>query len=492
MNLGLLLDMVASALPNRPAVTHDGETLDFQGLHDAAARTARRIVASGADGLVYCGTNDRTVPVALFGAALAGVPFIPLNYRLGTEQLQPMLDAHPNALVVGDRDALAGHVAALTDRTELLRAESTWDDTELPGFIDPETVAVQLYTSGTSGTPKAALLRHRHLAAYLIGTVECASADERDAALVSVPPYHVAGMANLLSNVYAGRRLVYLDAFTAETWLDTARDEKVTQAMVVPTMLARIVSHLDGAPADVPSLRTLSYGGSRTALPVIEAALAAFPDTGFVNAYGLTETSSTIALLGPDTHEAARSGDPEALRRLTSVGQLLPGIEVEVRDEDGTVVPEGTPGLVFLRGEQVSGEYATGSVLDADGWFPTRDRGWVEDGYLFIEGRADDTIIRGGENIAPAEIEDVLARHPDVAEVAVLGLPDDEWGQRVAAVVVPVAGTDPDPGSLADFAREHLRGSKTPEVFEFRDELPRTPTGKVLRRELLAELSSDA
>jgi acyl-CoA synthetase (AMP-forming)/AMP-acid ligase II len=261
--------------------------------------------------------------------------------------------------------------------------------------------------------------------------------------------------------------------------------------MVVPTMLARIVDVLgEASDAGTPTLRALAYGGARMPLPVLERALALFPRTGFVNAYGLTETSSTIALLGPDEHRAAvATDDPAARARLGSVGQLLPGVELEVRSEDGEVLPPGERGLIFLRGEQVSGEYAGSSVLDADGWFPTRDRGWVDaDGYLFLEGRADDTIIRGGENIAPAEIEDVLVEHPGVADVVVVGVPDDEWGQRLAAVVVRAEGTDVDAEELRAWVRARLRSSKTPDLVEFRAELPRTDTGKLLRRKVLEEL----
>ncbi len=491
MNLGLLLEMAGSTLPERQAVMGGDVELTFDELSRAALACAERLVAGGHDALVYCGTNDVTFPISLFGAAAAGVPFIPLNYRLGDEQLQPLVEAHPGALVVAEHLPVAGADPTRTiDRGELVVTGDVDESGDLPPFVDPDDVAVVLYTSGTSGTPKAALLRHRHLTSYVLGTVEFAAADEDQSALVTVPPYHIAGMANLLSNVYAGRRIVYLDAFDAATWLDTVRARRVTQAMVVPTMLARVVAELAGAPADVPTLRTLSYGGSRMPLPVLEQALELFDGTGFVNAYGLTETSSTIALLGPDDHAAARAGDPVARERLGSVGKLLPGIEVEVRAADGTVVPDGELGLVFLRGEQVSGEYDGFSVLDDEGWFPTKDRGRVDaDGYLFIEGRADDTIIRGGENIAPAEIEDVLARHPGVVDVVVVGIPDDEWGQRIAAVVVASAGATVDAEELQAFAREHLRGSKTPEVVVFRDELPRTPTGKLLRREILADLT---
>jgi acyl-CoA synthetase (AMP-forming)/AMP-acid ligase II len=250
--------------------------------------------------------------------------------------------------------------------------------------------------------------------------------------------------------------------------------------MVVPTMLARVVDHLgEGAAADVPTLRSLAYGGARMPATVLEAALSAFPDTDFVNAYGLTETSSTIAILGPDDHRAALTGDEAARRRLSSVGRLVPGIEVDIRDEE-----------IWVRGEQVSGEYlGHDGATDGDGWFPTRDRGWVDDdGYLFIEGRSDDTIIRGGENIAPAEVEDVLLTHPAVRECAVVGLPDDEWGQRIAAAVVRRDGADVDPAELREFAKARLRSSKTPDVIAFRDELPHTDTGKLLRRVVLADL----
>ena len=493
MNLSLLLEMAASTLDDRVAVVSGDVSLTYAGLDAAARRVAAKLVEEGAEGLVYCGTNDASFPIALFAAAYAGVPFIPLNYRLGDEQLAPLVQANSGAMVVAENGSVAGADPASTVDRRLLVDESfaASGEVELPPFVDPDDVAVVLYTSGTSGTPKAALLRHRHLTAYVIGTVEFAAADPADAALVTVPPYHIAGMANLLSNLYAGRRIVYLDAFDAQVWLDTIRREGVTQAMVVPTMLARVVAHLDGKPADVPTLRTLSYGGARMPLPVLERALELFEGTGFVNAYGLTETSSTIALLGPEDHAAAFAGDPVARVRLGSVGKVLPGIEVEVRDELDQPLPVGEPGLVYLRGEQISGEYDQGSVVDDQGWFPTKDRGWIdEEGYLFIEGRADDTIIRGGENIAPAEIEDVLVRHDLVVDAVVVGVPDDEWGQQIAAAVVLAEGASLTAEDLRAYCREHLRGSKTPEIIEFRAELPRTPTGKLLRREVVADLTS--
>jgi acyl-CoA synthetase (AMP-forming)/AMP-acid ligase II len=217
------------------------------------------------------------------------------------------------------------------------------------------------------------------------------------------------------------------------------------------------------------------------------------PAVGFVNAYGLTETSSTIAVLTPDDHRIALgSADGALAKRLGSVGRPVPSIEVQIRGEDGTVLAAGQTGELFVRGEQVSGRYTgIGSVLDADGWFPTKDVATLdEDGYLYIGGRSDDTIIRGGENIAPAEIEDVLVEHPHVRDCAVVGAEDPEWGQIIVAVVVPAADTSPDPEDLRSFVRAQLRGSRTPDRVVFRDELPTNATGKVLRRELVSELNA--
>ena len=489
MNLSLVLDMACSGHAERVAVTSGDRSLTYADIDAASRAVAAELVRTGASALVHLGTNAVSLPVCLFGAARAGVPFVPLNYRLSQEQLTALLADHPGALLVHEGAAPTGFAGATLHRDALGELPAA-DAVDVPE--DDELVAVLLYTSGTTAAPKGALLRHRHLLDYVLGTVEFGGAEESEAALVTVPPYHVAGVTNLVSNLYAGRRIVYLDAFDPTTWLETVRREQVTQAMVVPTMLARVVDLIGEAPdAGVGSLKTLSYGGARMPLPVLERALALFPDTGFVNAYGLTETSSTIALLGPDEHrEAFAADDPVARARLGSVGRLVPGIELEVRDEDGTVLPPGQPGMLFLRGEQVSGEYAGSSVLDADGWFPTRDRGWVdEDGYLFLEGRADDTIIRGGENIAPAEIEDVLLEHPGVVDAVVVGVPDDEWGQRLAAVVVTADGSDPDSEELRAWVRSRLRSSKTPDLVEFRAELPRTDTGKLLRRKVLEELA---
>ncbi|MFC1437722.1 AMP-binding protein [Streptacidiphilus sp. N1-10] len=467
---------MAASAGDRTAVTAGGRSLTAAELLRLAHAAAHRFRHYRA--VLYLGANHAAYPVALFGAAVAGVPFVPLNYRLGDVQLISLLSRHPGALVLRPAD-----LDALLDAPEPAS----------PDPVDPtpeeaDAVAVLLYTSGTTAAPKAAGLRHRHLLAYVLNTQEFQSSGEEDAALVAVPPYHVAGLMNLMTNLYSGRRVVYLDAFDPEAWLRTVRQERVSHAMVVPTMLARIVAQVQGEDADTPTLRSLAYGGARAPLPVVEQALRKFPGTGFANAYGLTETASSIAVLGPEDHrEALASDDPAVRDRLGSVGRALPGIEIQIRTEDDQPAEDGTTGLVFVRGDQISGEYGGRSVLDPEGWFATRDRGRLDtDGYLFIEGRADDTIIRGGENIAPAEIEDVLLSFPGITEAAVLGVPDPEWGQRIVAVLV---GTG-DAEEIRQWVRDRLRSSRTPDAVVFRPELPKTDTGKLLRRTLLAELET--
>ncbi|MEV0248135.1 AMP-binding protein [Nocardia sp. NPDC050712] len=475
MNINMILDMV-SADGDRVVATAAGRSLTAAELSALSRRAAGRF--RGHSAVLYLGVNHLAYPVALFGSVLAGVPFVPLNYRLGAEQLGALVDRHPGALVLRAEDL-----------DDLLEVTAGQIDPELPELDwNGESVAVIIYTSGTTSAPKAALLRHRHLMAYVLNTLEFGSAAASDATLVSVPPYHIAGLTNLLSNLYTGRRIVYLTAFDAREWLDTVRAERVTHAMLVPTMLARIVDAVAGADAATPGLRSLAYGGSRTPRPVLERALRVFPATGFVNAYGLTETASSIALLGPDEHRAAfASEDPAVRDRLGSVGRPLPGIEIQIRTAAGELADPGTTGLVFARGAQISGEYGGRSALDAEGWFPTRDLGRLDDqGYLFIEGRADDTIIRGGENIAPAEIEDVLLAHPGITEAAVIGVPDPEWGQRLVAVLVGAG----DPEEIKAWVRARLRSAKTPDSIVFRPELPKTETGKLLRRNLVTELEN--
>lgn len=494
MSISLLLEMAASTNPDRTALVSGEMRLTTAELSELADGGAGVITAAGTSHVAYVGLGGAMLPLLLFSSARAGATFTPLNYRLSADGLRELIDRLPQPLVVVDAeylDVVADSGKQVIGSEEFIAAARTAEPAA--EFPDPEDVGVVLFTSGTTSRPKAVELTHNNLTSYITGTVEFDGAAPDDAALICVPPYHIAGVSAALSNLYAGRKMVYLPQFDPSEWVRLVRDEGVTSATVVPTMLDRIVSALESEPVALPSLRNLAYGGSKVALPLVRKALGLLPEVGFVNAYGLTETSSTIAVLTPDDHrDAMASTDVTVTRRLGSVGQPVPGIEVQIRDEAGQVVGPGETGELFVRGEQVSGRYAEiGSVLDAEGWFPTKDVAMLDDaGYLFIGGRSDDTIIRGGENIAPAEIEDVLVEHPLVHDCAVVGPEDPQWGQIIVAVVVPSAGANPDPDELREHVRSQLRGSRTPDRVVFRDELPTNATGKVLRRELVQELTA--
>lgn len=496
MSISLLLEMAASGDAERTAVVSGDLRLTTQQLSDLADGGAGVIAASDAKHVAYVGTGGAMLPVLIFAAARAGVAFTPINYRLSAEGIQALIERLPEPLVIVDsryRDAIGEVSDRVMVSDDFLEAARTAEPAA--EFPDPDSVAIVLFTSGTTSQPKAVELSHNNLTSYVTGTVEFGSAADTDAALICVPPYHIAGVSAALSNLYAGRKMVYLPNFDAQEWVRLINAENVTTATVVPTMLDRIITVLEnggGAAIELPSLRNLAYGGSKVGLPLVRRALELLPNVGFVNAYGLTETSSTIAVLTPDDHRAAQEASTaEAARRLGSVGQAVAGIELQIRDEAGNVLPPGETGELFVRGEQVSGRYTgIGSVLDENGWFPTKDIAMLDDeGYLFIGGRSDDTIIRGGENIAPAELEEVLVEHPHVRDVAVVGIEDPQWGQAIVAVVVPAAGVDPDPEELREFVRKSLRGSRTPDEVVFRDELPTTATGKVLRREIIQTLT---
>ncbi|HEY9556712.1 MAG TPA: AMP-binding protein [Acidimicrobiales bacterium] len=493
----MLLQMAADGAGERIALgsRSGGLTLAELGLRSQRAGT----IFAGRNGerVAMIDLNSEAVPIALFGAALANKAFVPINYRLTDEQLRDLVRrTAPATVIVGEGIAeRLGDIEGieLVTRKELL---DLVDDAGIeladPYACDPDAIAVLLYTSGTTGEPKAAVLRHRNLASYVISSVEFAGAGEDEAAITSVPPYHIAGISSVLSSTYAGRRVVHLEAFDPQLWVESVRAEAVTHAMVVPTMLNRILDVIEDDGGGLPSLRALSYGGGPMPVAVIERAIALLPDVGFVNAYGLTETSSTIALLGPDDHrEAFASDDPAVRGRLGSVGRPLPSVEVTIRDAAGEPLPAGERGEIWVSGEQVSGEYLGRDGGLADGWFQTRDAGHLDDaGFLYVHGRLDDVIVRGGENLSPGEIESVLVEHPAVDSAAVVGVPDEEWGEKVVAAVVTLPGSEVTEEELRDFVRARLRSTKTPERIEIRGELPFNETGKLLRRVLRDELAA--
>ena len=359
MNIMMLLEMAAEAFGDRVAIGDKTTGMTYSQLADQAGKTAGWLREQNADRLIYVDESAPTLPVALFGSSWAGMPFVPVSYRLQTDRLNTLIQRQAPAVVVGGAN-VASLINPADGLTILSNTEfsNSWSEVTPPSAdwsSEPEDVAVLLHTSGTSGDPKIAVLRQRHLVSYVLGSCEFMSAEEDEASLVSVPPYHIAGISAMLTGVYQGRRIVQLPAFEENEWVRLAREQEITHAMVVPTMLARILEVLEDGKG-LPSLRHLSYGGGRMPLPIIERAMELIPNVNFVNAYGLTETSSSISILGPDDHrDAMASDDPAVRKRLGSVGRPLPSVEITIRDEDGQEVPVGTSGEVWVRGEQVSG-----------------------------------------------------------------------------------------------------------------------------------------
>ncbi len=496
MNISLILQMAADAEPDRVGLVCDGRRWSYRSLLRAAQGAAFDISSSGASHVALLDENSAAAAIALFGAAIAGVPYVPLNYRLSDADLAALLRRIAPAYIAGDVERIKrlspehGHtVKSCSDFVSEAEQRA-----EAAGSLEEvgQGIAIQLFTSGTTAAPKAALLRHANLLSYILGTLEFGSAAEEEAALVSVPPYHIAGIAALLSSIYSMRRILLLPAFDPDDWLKLAARERATNAFVVPTMLSRIVARIDtGARADLSTLQAIAYGGGRMPTELIERALVLLPQVNFTNAYGLTETSSTIALLGPEEHRAAhRAADPVIRARLGSVGKPLPTVAIEIRDEDGKPLPPGERGEIYVRGDQVSGEYREHKAIDADGWFPTRDAGWMDaEGYLFLAGRADDIIVRGGENISPAEIEDALMTHPAIADAAAVAVPSVEWGEAVGVAIVPRPGQKaPGEEELRALIKNRLRSSRVPERIAVMDALPYNEMGKLLRREVRALL----
>lgn len=467
--------MAAEAMGDREAVKLNNDSITYSELNYMSKSVASLVKNNEKIG--FLSENNLLMPAALFGAAIAGVEFVPLNYRLSEEQLNMQLKRISPAILFTDQDIKCKGIKTIGITTLALD-----NKVELDNYSDDEAVAVELFTSGTTGEPKSAVLKHKNLMAYILGTVEFMSAGAEESVLLSVPPYHIAGIAAVLSSSYSGRKIVQLPNFTAEAWMRLVIKEKITNAFLVPTMLKRIVEKFDDN-LSLPSLKNVAYGGGKMPRSVIERAMKLLPHVNFTNAYGLTETSATICMLGPEDHRSAfNSSDALIKRRLSSAGRPIPSIELIIKNDEGNICLPEELGNVWVRGEQVSGEYkGIGSKLDSEGWFPTKDRGFLDsDGYLFIDGRADDVIVRGGENISPGEIEDVVRTHPNVEDVAAVAVKDIEWGEAVGLVIVASSPIEDD--EIIKLVRTKLRSSRVPSIIKYMDELPYNETGKLLRR----------
>ena len=301
-------------------------------------------------------------------------------------------------------------------------------------------------------------------------------------------------MQAALSAVYGGRTLIVQRQFEPVEWMRLVEQERASRAMMVPTMLKRLMEAPEFGRHDLSSLEIITYGAAPMPLGVIERAIREFPGVRFINAFGQTETASTITMLPPEDHALEGSGEEieRKLRRLSSIGKPLGDVEVRIVDEDGEVMPAGEVGEIVARGPRLMKGYwqreeATRQAMRG-GWLHTGDLGyWDEEGYIFLAGRAKDVIKRGGEAISPEEVEQVLMSHAAVDEAAVIGVPDEEWGEVVRAIVVARNGVACSAQELIDHCRERCASFKRPESVIFVAELPRNPMGKVLKRVLREE-----
>jgi acyl-CoA synthetase (AMP-forming)/AMP-acid ligase II len=510
------ISIPGSIAPEQEIVVFGQTRLTYGELNDLVARLAGVFRQQGLkprDVLAILDTNSHLYIASYYAAAKAGLTFLPLNYRAKDPELEYMINtANARLLLVGDRYldlvkrihpklngvkciALGegdGALARLTD----LAAKTDPDEAEAE--IEEEDVSVLMYTSGTTSLPKGVMLSFHDFTAYVTANVEMADGTERGVFLVCAPFYHIAGTTAMMTNLWTGRKMVVMPQFEPASWLELVQREKVTHAFVVPTMMKQLLDHPAFSKTDFSSLTNLAYGGAPMPVAVIRRAIEAFPkNVGFVNAYGQTETTSSLTVLGPDDHRI--EGTPEQielkLKRLNSIGKPLPDVEVRVRDEDGKFLAAGQVGEIIIRTPRIMKGYAgrKDDAALADGWRATGDLGWLdEEGYIFFAGRKDDMIIRGGENIAPAEIETVLMSHPAIEEAAVIGEPSVEWGQTIKAFVVLREGRKADAKEIQEFCRTRLASFKRPENIEFIAELPKNALGKILRKELHANQKAGA
>ena len=514
MNTVSFLSIPAGIAPDQEALVCEGTRFTYAEMHARVRRLAGALAGLGVGRgtrVAALNVNSHRYVEAYYATAMVGGVFIPLNYRAKPPELEHMLSTGgARVLLVGERyldmvealrpklpalELLVGFEGAVRGHPgyeDLLAGASEMED---EAEVEDEDTTILMYTSGTTALPKGVMLSYHDFTAYVTANVELADGTPRGAALLCVPLYHIAGATNMMTTLWTGRRLVLMPQFEPRGWLEAVERERITHAFLVPTMVKKLLDEPDLERRDLSRLEILSYGGAAMPFPVVRRAIERFPrNVGFVNAFGQTETTSTLTVLGPEDHRL--EGTPEEVerktKRLTSIGRPLPDVEVQIVGDDGSLLPPGEVGEICVRTPRVMKGYAgAASPLVRDGWLPTRDMGWLDaEGYLYIAGRKDDMIIRGGENIAPAEVEATLQSHPKVEEAAVIGVPDIEWGQRVAAFVVLRPGATATAEEMMAFCRERLASFKKPEVVRFVPELPKNPMGKILRRELRANLDA--
>jgi long-chain acyl-CoA synthetase len=490
------------------AIRHAARELTFAALDERSNRLAQALLALGANEGSRIAYLDRTAPELvelLFAASKIGAVAVPLNWRLATPELRAVIaDAQPQLVIAGAGYAALGEELAssaspqanlvvvgdegATGYEALLDAAEAADP---GGRGERDDIVLQLYTSGTTGVPKGVLTTHRNLTAAA-ETSPYWEFDAESVSLTPLPMFHIGGIGWVYLGLWNGGTTILVSEFVAEDVLDLLEGQRVTNAVFVPTMLQLLTSVPGASERDFSALRSIAYGASPITTPVLKAALRTFR-CSLYGIYGLTESTGGVVQLGPEDHDPG--GPREHLLR--SVGRPFPWVELRIVDPvTGAEREVREVGEVWLRAPNVTLGYferpdETAAALTEDGWLRTGDGGYLdEEGYLFLTDRVKDMIVSGGENVYPVEVEEALAQHPDVVDVAVIGVPHERWGETVKALVIPRPSAAPTAEELVEFARERLAGYKLPRSIEFVDDLPRTPSGKVLKRVLRERYAS--
>jgi acyl-CoA synthetase (AMP-forming)/AMP-acid ligase II len=494
------LEYWATTTPDREALAYGDRRWTWSELRDRVRRAAAGLTAAGVRPGDRVGFLDRNHPACLeitYAAASIGAANAVVNWRLAPAELAYILDdAAPRVLFVGAdlvdtvKERLSGFakvvvVGGTGDEYE------TWLAGQAPAAsvptVDEDATCLLLYTSGTTGFPKGAMLTHRGILAHTEAVAPSFPFDEGDRNLVAMPLFHVGGTCYAILGIHAGVPTIMTRDPDAAS-LGAALAAGATQAFLVPAVIAGIMRAGERAVAAFGRLREIGYGASPMPLPLLRAALVAWPATDFLQVYGMTELSGVVTTLSAQAHR-----DQAHPERLASAGVPVPGVEMRVVDPaTGVDVAPGAPGELWFRtAQRMAGYWAkpqeTAQTITPDGWVCTGDVGRVDtDGFVYLVDRVKDMIITGGENVYSPEVERVLAEHPAVADVAVIGIPDDDWGEAVLALVIPAEGQTVDEAELIEYSREHLAHYKCPRTVQVVAELPRNPTGKILKRDLRA------
>ncbi|MDB5619012.1 fatty acid--CoA ligase [Tardiphaga sp.] len=487
------------------ALVFEGRSTSFATLDQHASQVANGLIALGVkpcQRVAYLGKNSDIFIELLLGAIKVNVVMAPVNWRLAAPEIAFIVrDCQAQILFVGPEfvEQVRDLAAQLADVRVVMTTEggaSEWQDfrswRDAQSDVDPMTpltkddIAIQLYTSGTTGKPKGAMLTHHNFLS-LLRIAEHDTPDWNrwtadDVSLVAMPVFHIGGIGWAVYGLYHGAKSVIAREFDPNKVLDDFAQYGISKLFLVPAAMQFIVRQPRARDMDFSKLRYILYGASPIPAALLKECISVFK-CGFVQMYGMTETTGTIVVLAPEDHVEGRAC-------MRSAGKALAGVEIAILDANGASLPTGEVGEIATRsGSNMAGYWnlpeATARTLDADNWLRTGDAGYLdEDGYLYIHDRIKDMIISGGENIYPAEVESAICDHPDVAEVAVVGVPDDTWGEAVKAVVVLKPGKELSATDLMRFTRERIAGFKSPKTIDFISALPRNASGKILRRHL--------